>query len=84
MRLGKPAIVVLVTSVLWILLCTVYVQVTIGWRDIFTLQPHELGSVFTVIFAPLVFLWLILAYVGPGMVIRETTKNLEKELAKLT
>ena len=30
MRLGKPAIVVLVTSVLWILLCTVYVQVTIG------------------------------------------------------
>ena len=25
MRLGKPAIVVLVTSVLWILLCTVYV-----------------------------------------------------------
>ena len=66
------------------MLCTVYVQVTIGWRDIFILQPHELGSVFTGIFAPLVFLWLILAYVGPGMVIRETTKNLEKELAKLT
>ena len=39
---------------------------------------------FTGIFAPLVFLWLILAYVSRGMVICETTKNLEKELAKLT
>jgi len=40
--------------------------------------------VFTGIFAPLVILWLILAYVGRGMVIRETTKNMVKELAKLT
>ena len=45
----------MVTSLLWILICTGYVQVTIGWRDIFTLLPHEHGSVFTGIFAPLVF-----------------------------
>ncbi len=84
MRLGKPAVVVLAMSVLWMLLCIVYVQVTIGWADIFTLLPHELGSVFTGIFAPLVFLWLIMAYVGRGLVIRDTAKNLENELAKLT
>jgi len=82
-RLGKPAIVVLVTSVLWILLCTVYVLVTIGRRDIFTLPPHELGSVFTKNFTPLVFLWLALAYVSRGMVTRKTTKNMVKELEKL-
>src|SRR5690606_34063286 len=83
-RMGRPAAAAVATSFVWLLLCMIYIQATIGWSFIFTLLPHELGSMFTGMFAPLAFLWLVMAYTGRGIVLRDTALSLQKELGKLT
>ena len=83
-RMGWSAVAAVAASLLWLLLCAFYIQSTIGWSQIFTLLPHEFGSLFTGIFAPLAFLWLVMAYAGRGLVLRDTAEALQTELGKLT
>ena len=83
-HMGRAAAAALAVSAVWLLLCAIYIQNIIGWSNVFTLLPHEFGILFTGIFAPLVFLWLVMAYAGRGIVIRDTADALQKELGKLT
>ena len=51
----------------WLLLCAWYVSTNIGWGNIGFLLPHELAAVLLGPFAPLIFMWLALAYFGRGV-----------------
>ena len=49
-------------SVIWLGLCSWYVDRTIGFSQIGYLMPHELGQFLSGVFLPLAFLWVLLSY----------------------
>ena len=63
-RVETSTIVAYAITAIWLALAALYVQSSIGWSNILTLLPHELGAVLTGVFAPLAALWLGMAYVG--------------------
>ncbi len=48
-------------SVIWLLAWLFYIHINLGWLDLFSLLPHELGAFLAGIFTPLLFLWVVLA-----------------------
>ena len=71
-RYGALGLAVMFASVVWLVSCAVYIQHTIGWAIVVGLLPHEIGMVLTGVFAPLAFVWLVMAYFGRGDVLIET------------
>lgn len=49
-------------TVLWIIAGALYVKLNDGWQFFVRLQPNDLGSWFSGLFAPLAFFWLIVGY----------------------
>ncbi|MBM3487768.1 MAG: hypothetical protein FJX67_14240 [Alphaproteobacteria bacterium] len=52
----------IVVTVAWFVVCIFYVQRYVGWSNLLELLPHELGAILLGAFAPIVFLWLALAF----------------------
>ena len=51
-----------VVTVAWFVVCLFYIQRYVGWSNLLELLPHELGAILLGAFAPIVFLWLALAF----------------------
>ena len=49
-------------SAAWLVLCSYYTGVNIGWQEVWRLPPQEIGAFYAGIFAPLAFMWLVAAY----------------------
>ena len=83
-RVETSTIVAYTITAIWVALSALYVHSSIGWFNVLTLLPHELGAVLTGVFAPLAFLWLCMAYVGRGTVLNDTANALRADLRRLT
>ena len=57
----------LVTSLVWLTLCADHIGNNVGWDNLFSMLPHEIAIILTGTFAPLAFMWLLLAYFGRGI-----------------
>src|SRR5262249_17701831 len=57
-------------SLVWFAVCFTYVQKTVGWGNLFELQPPEFGGVAGAAILPLAILWLVVAYLDRGSLLR--------------
>src|SRR5512146_798865 len=73
-----------IVSVVWLALAGWYVQTQIGWANLDSLLPHELGAALSGVATPLLVLWLVIAFVERGSEIRTTARELQRELQALT
>src|SRR5690606_10875233 len=77
--IGKPALerrrqllvgIGAVISIAWLGVCALYIQNSVGWRNLWQVLPHELGGFIAGASAPLAFLWLLLLNLWRGTAIR--------------
>ena len=62
----------------WLGACAYYIGTFIGWDNLLYLLPHEIGAFLMGIFAPLVFLWLVLGYYGGGERFERAARQVRK------
>ena len=67
-------------SAAWLGLCAGYIQNSVGWDSIFSLQPHLVGGFLAGALAPLALLWMVLAYTQRGADIQLYADALRAEL----
>src|SRR5690606_15963789 len=68
----------------WLGACAYYVYLYIGIEAVAYLLPHEVGGLLAGGFAPVAFVWLLLAFLGRGDALRVTAGELREELRRLT
>src|SRR5690348_10368880 len=73
-----------VITVAWLALAGWYIQTQIGWSNLDSLLPHELGAALSGVATPLLVLWLVIAFIERGSEIRATARELQQELKALT
>ena len=73
-----------VVTVLWLIGVAWYIVAFIGSDALAGMLPHELGLVVAGITAPLLLLWLLVAFVVRGQALKEHTELLASRLAELT
>ncbi len=83
-RFTKPVVLGIVLTVVWLLAAFAYIQAQYGWGVLGELLPHELGIVIAGIVAPLIFLWLLVAFVERGRDLRDGTGELNRQIRLLT
>ena len=71
-------------SVLWLIGVAWYIFEFIGADSLAGMLPHELGMVVAGITAPILLLWLLVAFVVRGQALKEHTDLLANRLAELT
>ncbi|NJM92188.1 MAG: hypothetical protein HC861_05735 [Rhodospirillaceae bacterium] len=71
-------------TVLWLIGVAWYIFEFIGLDALAGMLPHELGTVVAGITAPLLLLWLLVAFVVRGQALKEHTDLLASRLAELT
>src|SRR5689334_3614951 len=57
MVLSGPAM-----SVLWLLICALYIQTQVGWQLLPQMLPHELAIAAMGVFGPLAFIWIVTTF----------------------
>src|SRR5579859_7214433 len=72
--------VAVLLSVVWFCICFTYVQKAVGWGNLFELQPAEFGGVAGAAFLPLAILWLIVAFLDRGSLLRIEAAQLRRHL----
>src|SRR5690606_16547920 len=72
-----------VLTIAWLVAAGAYIWTRIGWPEILTLAPFDLGILLLGAFAPLAFLWLLLGYFNRGMEARLKGNALDQLLASL-
>ena len=78
-----PELATMIVSAIWLAICVIYIDSQVGWSSITAFLPHEIGAAFTGIFAPLAFLWLVVAHIRRSSELRETSMELQQELRRL-
>jgi uncharacterized phage infection (PIP) family protein YhgE len=78
------AIVGLVLTAAWLVFIANYVNRNIGWENVQSMLPHELGAAFAGVFAPLAFVWLAMLYWVRGRDLAEATAAITRQLDLLT
>jgi hypothetical protein len=78
-----PELSALIMSAIWLLICVIYVDSQVGWSALSAFLPHEIGAIFTGIFAPLAFMWIVIAHMRRSSELRETSLELQQELRRL-
>ena len=64
----------------WLAICALYVDREIGWGNLGTMLPHELGLTLTGTIAPLVFLWLVIVHFSGRHEVRDHTRVLRQQM----
>ncbi len=67
-------------SIIWLLGAGAYINRTIGWDNISTFLPHELGGFLAGVFAPVALLWMVLAFVMRSADVKMYAEALRGEL----
>src|SRR5690606_26170419 len=67
----------------WLVAAGAYVWTRIGWPEILTIAPLDLGVLLLGAFAPLAFLWLLLGYFHRGLEARLKGNALDQLMANL-
>jgi hypothetical protein len=67
-------------SVAWFAVCFTYVDKTVGWSNLFELQPAEFGGVVGAALLPLAIQWLIVAFLDRGAILRLEAAHLRRHL----
>ena len=80
---GKRSLLLLVAGLAltagWLGACAYYVATYVGWSDLLSLLPHELGGFVAGAFAPLAFLWFALVYLGTGAKLGRVGQAIESQ-----
>ncbi len=50
-------------SALWVMGAATYINRTVGWNNISSFLPHELGGFLAGVFAPVALIWMVVAFV---------------------
>ncbi len=67
-------------TAIWVGLCVGYVHSVMGWGNLASLQPHQLGGFLAGAMAPVALLWMMLAYIQRGSDIQMYAGALRAEL----
>lgn len=70
-------------TVLWLLMLTIYISSQVGWANIGTTPLSELGGFLEGAFAPLAFLWFVLAYFSQQKELSQNTTAIKMQYVEI-
>ena len=73
----------LLISAIWLGLCLAYIHSVIGWGNLLSLQPYEIGGLAGPTLLPLTFVWLFVAFVDRGSDTAEQARQLRALVLQL-
>ena len=73
----------IVATAIWILFLSAYLSAAVGWGDIFNLPIEKLGSFLEGSFAPLAFLWFVLAYYSQQQELSQNTEAIKMQFIEI-
>lgn len=72
-----------IVSAVWLVGSALYVQRTVGWNNVSSLMPHELGGFLAGILTPIALFWMIAAFVLRSMDVKLYADALRDELQQM-
>lgn len=73
----------IVVSVIWIVMLAVYISAQVGWANVADTRMDTLGSFLEGAFAPLAFLWFVLAYFSQQRELAQNTTAIKMQYVEI-